>query len=98
MRRENTQTLKEVIALFLEQNPALSWKLAETRLMGAWKNVLGQPMNHYTTKLFIRNKVLYVTISSSVLKNELMMCREKLIMRLNEEVGKQVITDIVFSG
>ena len=50
----------------------------------------------YTTNLFIKNQVLYVSLSSSVIRQELMMGREMLIRNLNAQVGSQVIVNIVF--
>ena len=96
MRRTNTQTLKEILDQFLEENSMLTDKLAETRLVNSWSKILGSLTERYTTNLYIRKKVLYVSLSSAVLKSELMMCRKKLISRLNEEAGKDVIEDIVF--
>ena len=96
MRRTNTQTIKEAIDLFLEENSMLTDKLAEIRLLNSWGKILGSLTERYTTNLYIRKKILYVSLSSAVLKSELMMCREKLISRLNEEAGKDVIEDIVF--
>ena len=97
MRRTNTQTIKEALDLFLEENSILTDKLAETRLVNSWSKILGPLTERYTTNLYIRKKILYVSLSSAVLKSELMMCREKLISRLNEEAGKEVIEDIVFT-
>jgi hypothetical protein len=96
MRRTNTQTIKEAIDLFLNENSILTDKLAEIRLINSWGKILGSITEQYTTNIYIHKKTLYVQLSSSILKNELMMCREKLISRLNEEAGKEVIKDIVF--
>jgi len=96
MRRTNTQTIKEALDQFLEENSMLTDKLAETRLVNSWSKILGSLTERYTTNLYIRKKILYVSLSSAVLKSELMMCREKLISRLNEGAGKDVIEDIVF--
>ena len=46
--------------------------------------------------LYIKNQTLYVQLSSSVLRQELMMGRELLVRSLNEKVGSQVIVNIVF--
>ncbi|MDR1370852.1 MAG: DUF721 domain-containing protein [Dysgonamonadaceae bacterium] len=96
MRRTNTQTIKEAIDLFLEENLTLTDKLAELRLINSWGKILGILAERYTTNIYIHKKILYVGLSSAALKNELMMCREKLISQLNEEAGKEVIIDIVF--
>ena len=40
--------------------------------------------------------MLFVTVTSSVLRQELLMNRRSLVAKLNEAVKAQVITDIVF--
>ena len=58
--------------------------------------MVGPVITRYTTNLFIKNQVLYVSLSSSVIRQELMMGREMLIRNLNAQVGSQVIVNIVF--
>jgi len=95
MRKTNTQTLGEVLQQVLkEQN--LSGKLNEQRIIDAWQPLLGPGVAQYTTRIYIKNKVLNVQLSSAVLRAELMMSREKLIRALNEQVGEVVICDIIF--
>ena len=77
-----------------EQN--LDLKLDETRLIKAWNSLLGEQVASYTTKLYIQRGVLYVHLSSSVLRSELSMCRNMLMDRLNKQVGRQIITNIIF--
>lgn len=50
----------------------------------------------YTTNIYIKNQVLFVHLSSSVLRQELMMSRQLLIRNLNSQVGAQVIVNIIF--
>ena len=73
----------------------LETPLNEYRLVNGWSQVLGPTVKFYTKELYIRNQVLYVQVTSSVLRQELMMNRKTLVHRLNEHVGSQVITDIV---
>jgi hypothetical protein len=97
MRRSNTQPLSEILQEFLQENTTIAGKLAETRLIQAWSGLLGETTMKYTTNIYIRNKILYVRLSSAVLRSELSMCRERLIARLNEEAEEEVIQEIVFS-
>ena len=57
---------------------------------------MGPTITRYTTNLYIRNQVLYVHLSSSVVRQELLMARSMLVRNLNARVGSQVIVDIVF--
>ncbi|MDD2799717.1 MAG: DUF721 domain-containing protein [Bacteroidales bacterium] len=95
MQHKNAQSIGEAINQFLKEN-RLDRRVDETHLLQAWGNVLGKAVSGYTTSIFIKNRVLYVQLSSSVLRQELSMSREKIVFRLNEYVGKEVITDIIF--
>lgn len=95
MKRNNTEQIGDVLRQFLRQQ-GLETPLNEYRLVDAWKDVVGPVIARYTTNLFIKNQVLYVSLSSSVIRQELMMGREVLIRNLNAQVGSQVIVNIVF--
>jgi len=96
MKRVNTQPIGTILDSFFEQNPKLADKLAETRLIDSWKTVLGTSVLRYTDNLFIKKRTLYVRLTSSVLKSELMMCREQLIKKLNDKAGREVVDSITF--
>lgn len=70
--------------------------LNEYRLIQGWKEILGPGIATYTKNLFVKNQTLYVHLSSSVLRQELMMKREQIIKNLNQHVGAQVIVNIIF--
>ncbi len=95
MKRNNTELLGDVLRRFLRQE-GLETPLNEYRLVDAWKDVVGPTITRYTTNLYIRNQVLYVHLSSSVVRQELLMARSMLVRNLNARVGSQVIVDIVF--
>jgi hypothetical protein len=96
MRRVNTQNVGSILDDFFAENPALADKLAETRAMNAWNEVMGGVFSRYTNKLYIRNRTLYIKITSAVVKSELLYLREQMIARLNEKAERNVIDNIVF--
>jgi len=94
MRRTNTVSVAQVIAeIFGEYK--IDGKIRETRIISAWSEVLG-PLSSPTDELYIKNRVLFVRLLSSVIRNELYMMRSTLLRRLNEKAGEEVIMDIVF--
>ena len=95
MKRNNTEQIGDVLRQFLRQQ-GLETPLNEYRLVDAWKDVVGPVIARYTTNLFIKNQVLYVSLSSSVIRQELMMGRDLLVKNLNKQVGAQVIVNIIF--
>jgi len=94
MRRTNTAHIAQVVAELLGEYK-IDGKLMEARLIAAWPEVLG-PLAKPTDELYIKNKTLFVKLSSSVIRNELSMMRSTLVRRLNEKTGEEVITDIIF--
>lgn len=95
MRKKNTESLRDVIHQVLRQQH-LDGKLNDKHIIEAWPVVLGQNISKYTTDLNIKNKVLYVSLSSSVLRHDLFLSRQEIKHALNQHVGQEVITDIVF--
>ncbi|MDR0834359.1 MAG: DUF721 domain-containing protein [Candidatus Symbiothrix sp.] len=95
MKYTNAQSIASVLNELWEQNPKMADKLAETRLITYW-NTMSPAITRYTAGLFVKNRTLYVSLTSAVLKNELMMRREQLCLTLNKEAGRKVIDTIVF--
>ncbi len=95
MRRNDAEQIGEMIRIFFRQT-ALEAPLNEYRLIQAWKDVVGPAITKYTSNLYIKNQILYVHITSSVLRQELMMGRDLLVKNLNKQVGAQVIVNIIF--
>ena len=95
MRRNDAEQIGEMIRKFFRQN-GLESPLNEYRLVQAWKDVVGPVISKYISNLYIKNQILYVHLTSSVLRQELMMGRDILVRNLNERVGAQVIVNIIF--
>jgi len=95
MRKKNTELLSDVIKQVLRQQH-LDKPLYEKRLIDAWPQVLGNNIVQYTSNLRISNRVLYVSLTSSVLRHDLFLSREQIKNSLNKQVGAEVIIDIIF--
>lgn len=94
MKKTESEKVGGVIMQYLREY-GLETPLYEHRLIQAWDTVLGPAISRYTKDLRIYNQVLYVTVSSAALRNELLMRRTELVARLNAQAGAQVITQIV---
>ena len=95
MRKKNTELLSDVIHQVLKEQH-LDKPLNEKRLIDAWPLVLGASIMKYTSEIYIKNRVLYVNLSSSVLRHDLFMSRDEIKNSLNKQVGVEVIMDIIF--
>lgn len=94
MERKEIQKIDTLLQKYVKANN-LERGLAEYRLMKSWPELLGITVAKKTKSLRIRNRKLYVTLHSSVVRNELDMIRETLIPKLNEAAGANVIDDVV---
>lgn len=95
MRRRNTETIRDVIEQFLKQKK-LDKPLFEKKIVDAWPEVLGKNIMDYSSNLSVKNRKLYVTITSSVLRHDLFITRENIVQSLNNHVGSHVIDEIIF--
>lgn len=95
MRRKNTERLGDVIGQVLKQNH-LDAKLYEIRVIQSWAEVLGQTVNSHTDKLYFKDGTLFVRVSSSVLRHELFLERERIKNSLNKYVQSNIIKSIIF--
>jgi Dna[CI] antecedent, DciA len=95
MIRRNTQKLGDILRDFFEDNTELYEKILEIRIKRAWGEVLGPMVLQYTRNIYVRDHILYVSLTSSVLRSELVLCRERLVKSLNEYAGSPVLKDIV---
>jgi predicted nucleic acid-binding Zn ribbon protein len=95
MRKSNTQPLGDVLREYV-RSMNFERKLKEVDVVASWEALLGKTIAHYTRNIYLSRKILYVELTSSVVKNELTMMREEIRKRLNEEAGEEMVEKIVF--
>jgi hypothetical protein len=93
-RKNNNLNLSEALQEFIVENK-LQKGMDRVNAREAWQNLMGNGVNNYTTAIELRNTTLFVSLSSSVLREELSLGTTKIITMLNEELGKDLITKIV---
>ncbi len=94
MRRSRTISIAEAMKDYIREMN-LEGKLLEVNLINSWEDMVGKAISSRTSKVYIRDHVLYIHLTSSVARNELMMLREALREKLNEKSGKELIREIV---
>lgn len=95
MQKKDAQSLGEILDEVLQQNN-LDIGLSQARASQAWKQVMGEAVNSCTLGIGFNKGTLSVKLSSSVLRNELFMNRRAIIEKLNESIGKPIISNIYF--
>lgn len=94
MRRSKTISLAEAIRDYINEMK-LGGKLSEVGIINSWEEIVGKAISSRTTRIYIKDHVLYVHLNSSVVRNELLMLREVLKEKLNEKAGAEIVKDIV---
>ena len=94
-RRSQATPLKDAIEAFLKTFNLKS-KFNETYLVAFWERMMGKIIATRTKEIYVKNRVLYLRIDSSPLRQELFMAKTKLIDLINKDVGESVIDDVIF--
>lgn len=94
-RKSNQMPIKDAIERLL-QVYKLDAKMVELDAVKCWEEMMGPAVSKRTREIFINNKVLYLKLDSAPLKEELLMNKTLIVSRLNERMGKEVITDVFF--
>ncbi len=94
MRKTNEHSLQEVIEQLLDQY-RLRDKLNEVRIRKAWEDTMGNAICNRTTDIRIKSEILYISVSSAPLREELQFQKTRILELMNKELGglylKQVI-------
>jgi predicted nucleic acid-binding Zn ribbon protein len=94
-RTSNETPLKELIDKLMKAYQ-LDGKLNEMNVLEAWPEMMGIAVANRTVDLKIRNKTLYITMDSSVMRDELAHGKTIILHRVNEKAGYEMITDVWF--
>ena len=93
-RNGDSEPIKNILNNLFKDSK-LESKFLESKIPTIWSEVVGNYISERTSKIYSKNGLLFVHISSAPLKNEMMMNREKIISLLNDKLGEIVIKEIV---
>ncbi len=89
-RNYDTKTLKVVLNKFIEKN-SLNSGLDNVKVQNLWKKTMGDNVNSYTNEVILKNQTLYISLSSSILRQELSYGKDKIIELINKEFGQSTV-------
>ncbi len=90
----NTKSLKELLSLFIEER-RLKGRLYQHQVRTAWTKTMGPTISGFTKDIKLVRKVLYLTIESAALKQEMSYAKEKIKNIMNAELGEEYIQKVV---
>ena len=92
----NNNEIKNLLDIFLKKNN-LEKGLLDIEVKRAWHELMENGVSNYTTDVSLKNKTLYIKLSSPALKEELSYGKEKLMKLINERFKKKIVQKIVLN-
>ena len=92
----NNSEIKNLLSIFLKKNK-LERGLLDLEVKKVWHELMENGVSNYTTDVSLKNKTLYIKLSSPALKEELSYGKEKLIKLINERFKKTIVEKIVLN-
>lgn len=93
-RLNNDSPIGDILNKIIQTNKLQSG-MDQIDVKEAWANLMGNGVNSYTQNVVLRGSTLYVELTSSVLREELSHGKSKIIRMINEELRRDVVTNVV---
>ena len=82
--------IRELLKAFM-----LEARFDATELSRQWPEIVGPAIANRTSRIFVKNEVLFVEVSSPPLKQELNLNKAKLLHLIEERLGKAIVREII---
>lgn len=93
-RLNSESTIGAVLQQIIQVNK-LQPGIDQIAVREAWKELMGSGVNTYTRNVILKGSTLYVELGSSVLRDELSHGKSKIVKMINEELGREVVKEVV---
>ncbi len=93
-RLSNESPIGDVLKEIISQN-RLQPGIDGVAVRDAWNSLMGNGVKNYTKEVSLKGSTLHVMLSSSVLREELAYGKEKIVRMINEELGREVVREVV---
>lgn len=93
-RLSNESPIGDILKEIIQQNK-LQPGMDQVSVKDAWKNLMGNGVNSYTRNVVLKGNILYVELTSAVLREELSYGKDKIIKMINEELRREVVKEVV---
>ena len=94
-RGSNLSTVGESVSELLKTY-RLQQKFDATRLTSSWERLMGPPIAKRTKRVFVKDRKLFVELSSAPLKHELSLSKRMILDIFDKEFGQKMLDDIIF--
>lgn len=97
MKRQKPQSVGDVLRDLLEET-ALKNRMDELKAADLWPAIVGREIARLSGKPFVKNGVMQIGVPNASLRQELHINRSRLRELINQNFGKEIITEIRFTS
>ena len=94
MRRTQTRRIGDILEEFFKR-PYVARKIAEGKLPEFWREIVGEHVANLTHDVRLERGILYISVSSSVVRNDLFFRRDQLAQLINQRAGMQLVNAVI---
>lgn len=94
-RNDDEKPLGQIVSKIIKAY-GLEKRMKEMDVLNGWPEMMGVAVSNRTTNLKINNRILYITMDSAVMREELLNGKQIILQRVNDFAGEQIIDDIWF--
>lgn len=95
MQRTNTNKMSLLIEQFIKEE-GLADGLRTVRIYNAWNCSVGDFFAAHTVSKHFSKGVLYCTFDSSIVRNQLFLMQDDILLKINQQMGESVVSRLVF--
>lgn len=95
MKEDPIKSFHKAFQGFLREEN-LEHTFRQKKLLTNWEQVMGKTIASRTEKLFIKDRVLFIKVTSAPLKNEMLVAKPQILEIITKELGPNEVTDVRF--
>lgn len=87
-------SMGQALKIFLQKS-RLKGNMQALQITDVWEQLMGKTIAKYTEKIEIINHTLFISTTVAPLKNELLYQKDKIMQRVNEALGENLVKEVV---
>jgi hypothetical protein len=93
LRDSDEKPLGQIVGKIMKAY-GLEKRMKEMDILKGWPEMMGIAVANRTTNLRINNRILYISMDSAVMREELLNGRQIILQRVNDFAGEKIIDDV----
>lgn len=89
------ETIGKIIEKILK-NYGIEKKVKENQVINIWDEIVGRKISSITKPMRVADGKLFVQVCNSSWRSELFLLKPKILKKIQKEIGKGIIQEIIF--